>query len=60
MPPEPITPHGASPRARAASPCSMSSVIAMISASKRVWLGHMSRCSAFTYEKWPKDSAMRS
>ena len=52
VPPLPTTPQTSWPGvSRAtASPFSMSSVMAMISASKRDWLGHMSRCSALTWE----------
>ncbi len=43
-----------------ASACSMSRVIAMISPSKRVALGHMSRWSAFMCAYMPKASVMNS
>ena len=52
VPPEVTAPAG-SESGRAASAWSMSKVMAMISPSKRVALGHMSRCNALACAKRP-------
>jgi hypothetical protein len=51
VPPVVTTPTGCA--SVTALPLSTSSVMAMISPSNLVWLGHMSRCSAFTWANSP-------
>ena len=58
VPPEVIRPHGVP--SVTASPWSMSRVMAMISPSKRVALGTMSRCSAFSWANMPNTSVRNS
>jgi hypothetical protein len=58
VPPLVTIPHGVA--SATASACNMSRVIAMISPSNRVALGHTSRCSAFTWAYSPKTSPRKS
>ena len=58
VPPVVTRPTGSLPLT--ASAWSRSSVMAMISDSNRVALGHMSRCSTLTWENRPKASFMKS
>ena len=59
VPPVVTSPQGSSPAAEAASPPCRPRVIAMISASNLVALGHMSRWRTFTWANRPKASFMK-
>ncbi len=60
LPPDVMSPTGPSSALSAALPCMRSRVIAMISPSNRVALGHMSRWSTFMWLYMPNTSFMKS
>ena len=62
VPPNPRTPQGVwlGSRWATASALSMSRVMAMISDSNLLMDGHMSRCSALVWLKYPKHSFRKS